>query len=71
MVDDGAEDGANVHGVGALRQAQGKQFVPASLHQVNIIIVTAGRRSHADDGLRCSDMGSWGSFGCNDTRPGQ
>ena len=43
MVDDRSEDGANIHGVGALCQAQGKQFVPASFHQVDIIIVTTGR----------------------------
>ena len=58
MVDDRSEDGANIHSVGALCQAQGKQFVPASFHQVNIIIVTTGRFKEAkgtDDGLQYSN----------------
>lgn len=40
MVDNGTEDGTNIHNVGALCQTQGKKFIPASFYQVNVIILT-------------------------------
>lgn len=53
MVDDGAQNGTNIHNVGALCQAQGKQFIPAGFHQVYVIVLTAAKQEVTKVLLSC------------------
>lgn len=40
VVDDGSEDGRQVHHMSALSEAQGKQLIPAGPHQAGVCLLT-------------------------------
>lgn len=45
VVDDGSENGRQVHHVSALSEAQSKQLVPAGPHQTGVCLLTEGHRN--------------------------
>lgn len=45
VVDDGSEDGRQVHHVSTLSEAQSEQLIPAGAHQTGVSLLTESNRS--------------------------
>lgn len=46
VVDDGSEDGRQVHYVSALSEAQSEQLIPAGSHQAGVCLLTDKEKKH-------------------------
>lgn len=55
VVDDGSENGRQVHHVSALSEAQSKQLVPAGPHQTGVCLLTEEHRKVMSTNKRTLD----------------